>query len=83
MSSIKLIGREEEVVILNKAIQSKEAELVAVIGRRRVGKTFLIRTIYAKRIRFEMTGIQNGTLQRANTTFYQSLKFSPKTNHPI
>lgn len=39
----KLTGRQAEQAILQKALQSEEAELVAVIGRRRVGKTFLVR----------------------------------------
>ena len=55
-----LVGRQEEQAVLQKAIQSKEPEMVAVVGRRRVGKTFLIRTVYAGRLDFEMTGIQNG-----------------------
>ena len=33
-----LVGRKEELVILNKALLSGEPEMVAVIGRRRVGK---------------------------------------------
>ncbi len=56
------IGRKEEQVILQDALVSEEAEMIAVIGRRRVGKTFLIKTIYEKEIVFDITGIQNGEL---------------------
>ena len=35
------IGRKKELEILQKTLQSDEAEMVAIIGRRRVGKTFL------------------------------------------
>ncbi len=38
---------------------SKEAEMISVIGRHRVGKTFLIKKIYEKNIAFEWTGIQH------------------------
>jgi AAA+ ATPase superfamily predicted ATPase len=38
-----LVGRETEIGILQQALQSTEAELIAVYGRRRVGKSFLIR----------------------------------------
>ena len=38
----RLIGRKAEIDILNEALTSNGAELVAVYGRRRVGKTFLI-----------------------------------------
>ena len=53
----KLIGREQEKSILHEAINSADAELVAVYGRRRVGKTFLIREVYKDRIIFELSGI--------------------------
>ena len=55
----ELIGRELEKSILQAALESKEAEMVAVIGRRRVGKTFLIKTFYDGLIDFEATGVQN------------------------
>ena len=53
-----LIGRQEEKRILQKALDSLEPEMVAVIGRRRVGKTFLIRSFFKDRIVFELTGVQ-------------------------
>jgi len=56
------IGRAEEKEILRDALASQEAEMIAVIGRRRVGKTFLIKTVYHKDIVFDITGIQNGEL---------------------
>lgn len=55
----KFIGREKERAILDKALHSDEPEMVAVIGRRRVGKTFLVKQCYGERIDFEITGIQN------------------------
>ena len=48
-----LIGREKELAVLQAALQSTEPEMVAVIGRRRVGKTFLVKTAYANRIDFD------------------------------
>lgn len=51
-----LIGRETEIEILTEALASSSAELIAVYGRRRVGKTYLIRSIYEKHIVFEFTG---------------------------
>jgi uncharacterized protein len=78
MMKNKFIGREKEQAILNAALESGEAEMVAVIGRRRVGKTFLIKTAYALQLDFEVTGVQNAPLSeqlqnfafRINTTFY-------------
>lgn len=40
-----LIGRIQEIDILQKALQSNEVEMVSVIGRRRIGKTFLFNLV--------------------------------------
>ena len=55
-----LTGRVEERAILNDALQSNESRLIAVYGRRRVGKTFLIRNHFDKLIKFEMSGLHDG-----------------------
>jgi len=55
----KLIGRDKEQAILQEAFASDRAEMVAITGRRRVGKTFLIRSVYADKIDLEFTGVQN------------------------
>lgn len=69
-----LIGREKESAILQKALQSNEAEMVAVIGRRRVGKTFLVRTVYESNIKFDITGVQNVGLKEQLNVFSFQLK---------
>jgi AAA+ ATPase superfamily predicted ATPase len=76
MITNSLIGRKEEQRILRKALESGEAEMVAVIGRRRVGKTFLINEVYKERIMFEVTGIQNAPRpeQLGNFTYQISKK---------
>lgn len=56
-----ITGRQKETKILNAALQSKQAELVAVVGRRRVGKTFLIKHTYQHHIAFELTGLQHAS----------------------
>jgi len=58
-----LIGRKEERQIFNDCLQSNESRLVAVYGRRRVGKTFLIRNHFDKLIKFELSGLHNGDLK--------------------
>jgi len=59
----KLVGRKKEQEILKKAFHSDESEMVAIFGRRRVGKTFLIRSYYGKQIDIEFTGVQNASLK--------------------
>ncbi|MFK7935075.1 MAG: ATP-binding protein [Saprospiraceae bacterium] len=69
MEQISFIGREQEQLTLKKALHSNEAEMVAVIGRRRVGKTFLIKNTFSEVIAFQMSGIQNATLERQLENF--------------
>ncbi len=64
-----MIGRTEEIKILNNLLTSKEAELVSVLGRRRVGKTYLIRETFKENIVFEFAGIQNGTTKEQLKSF--------------
>lgn len=59
----KLFGRKTEIAILKKALSSDNAELVCVIGRLGVGKTFLINQIYQKHIVFSISGTQNTPLK--------------------
>jgi len=61
--NINLIGRKAECTTLQEALLSNEAEMISVIGRRRVGKTFLVTSTYKKEIVFEITGIQNAARQ--------------------
>ena len=42
---MKFIGREKELQLLKTKINSQKAEFIAIAGRRRVGKTFMVRTL--------------------------------------
>jgi len=68
-----LIGRAEQKLILKEALTSKRSELVVVYGRRRVGKTFLIKQVLGKHLDFEMTGIQEGNLKDQLENFADKL----------
>ena len=57
MKSNCLIGRNEEISLLEKYYDSDKSELVAVYGRRRVGKTYLICETLGKRFDFEFSGM--------------------------
>jgi AAA+ ATPase superfamily predicted ATPase len=56
-----LIGREKEIQILKNCYESSKSEFVAVYGRRRVGKTFLIKELFEDEFTFYSTGVLNGT----------------------
>ena len=53
----KIIGRRNEQFELQHLKESNSPELVAVYGRRRVGKTFLIREFFQNQFVFYHTGV--------------------------
>lgn len=53
----KIIGREIEQQQLGRLLDSKEAEFLVVYGRRRVGKTFLIRNYFKDQFSFYHTAL--------------------------
>ena len=66
----KIIGRQQEKTELNRLYKSKEAEFLAIYGRRRVGKTYLIRNMFADAdIYFEITGQNNALLSEQLLNF--------------
>lgn len=56
MSEKRIVGRKEEISLLEGYYNSPKSELVAVYGRRRVGKTYLICETLGDRFDFEYTG---------------------------
>lgn len=73
MEQSKLVGREIEQELLKEILQSNEAELVAVYGRRRVGKTYLIRQYFKKKMVFDFSGQINGLVEDQLVNFNQKL----------
>lgn len=67
----KLIGREYEIEKLNKMLIPGQPDFLAVYGRRRVGKTFLIRQHLKDNIVFDFTGTKAGTTEQQLINFYE------------
>lgn len=59
----KLVARNEEIKILNRIKNSERSEFVAVYGRRRVGKTFLIRQFFDNQFAFYTSGVANSGIE--------------------
>ena len=78
-----LIGRKTEANILETAILNSKSELIAVYGRRRVGKTFLIREYFKKEIVFEVAGLFHGSLNDQLQNFTKELKTRNKKGKEI
>lgn len=73
MSKERIIGRQKEKAILKLASRSPEPEFVAVYGRRRVGKTHLVREFFGDAICFEIIGKHGVTLREQLNNFAQAL----------
>ena len=69
----KLVDRKSEIFILSKALKSNRPELIAIYGRRRVGKTFLVRKVYKNEIKFEFSGIHKVPLKQQLNNFHLTL----------
>lgn len=61
-----IIGRERETEELMRLFNKKQAQLVALYGRRRVGKTYLVRELFKDRFAFYHTGVSPLELEEAN-----------------
>jgi AAA+ ATPase superfamily predicted ATPase len=84
MAGNEIIGRKEELEIFNQIRRSKEAEFVAVYGRRRVGKTFLIREYFSdKGIYFETAGVKNLSLPEQLENFSRAFSKTFFNNIPL
>ena len=77
-----MVGREKEIARLNQIYDSDESEFVAVYGRRRVGKTYLVREVFANRILFMHTGRANAAMKQQLAAFRASLQEQGLANCP-
>lgn len=73
-----IIGRKNEQRILNSLMRTKRAEFIAIYGRRRVGKTYLIKNFqYPKAsVFFHVTGVQKGTYREQLDEFATQISVS-------
>ena len=69
-----IAGRASERVELAHALKSGRPELIAVYGRQRVGKTYLIRGFFAEKICLEVTGAHAASLKDQLANFVRVLE---------
>ena len=84
-----IIGRKEELKTLERWYHSTQAEFLAIYGRRRVGKTFLIRQYFETKkeaIFLNVTGFKEGKtpeqcanfMDEIGTAFYAGINLKEK-----
>jgi len=81
--SAKIIGRKQEISKLRELYKSGKPEFIAVYGRRRVGKTFLVRETLEKEFVFDLAGLAKGTLKEQLMNFYFTLKRATTKDFPL
>lgn len=68
-----IIGRNTEKKMLSEIFNSQQSEFVAIYGRRRVGKTFLIRQYFEDSIVFQTSGMANVGMKEQIKHFFQDI----------
>ncbi|HEX2533374.1 MAG TPA: ATP-binding protein [Chitinophagaceae bacterium] len=75
---IRIIGRQKELQLLREVATAPASAFVAVYGRRRVGKTFLIREAFQQQFCFSLTGVANiSTAQQLANFHHAFVKYQP------
>ena len=69
----KIVGRKKEIEYLQQIVKSEESEFVTVYGRRRVGKTFLIREFFSNNFTFYFSGSENANMKTQLENFKNAL----------
>ena len=69
----RFIGREKEIKQLRQRYESPSPEFIVVYGRRRVGKTFLVRQTFDNDFDFYLTGLYKKNIRRQLENFTNAL----------
>ena len=78
-----MVGRAEEIAELKASAEGNRSCLVVVYGRRRVGKTFLVREAFNCSFAFSHTGMEKGTMAEQLRQFRESFVDYGWTDCPI
>ena len=70
---MNIVGRKEEQETIKHILKSEKAEFVVVYGRRRVGKTFLIKEFFQEKFSFYSTGVLSNKNKDELLAFNKSL----------
>ncbi len=71
----QITARQQELTILDKLHRSGKPEFLAIYGRRRIGKTFLVREFFRnKGIYFHLTGVKDAPVRKQLRNFIDEFK---------
>ena len=79
-----IVGRQKELALLESIVRDDKSHFVAVYGRRRIGKTYLVREVFNRRFTFQHAGLADGTMREQLQAFEDSLRDSghKPSSHP-
>jgi uncharacterized protein len=66
---MKIAGRKKEIDLMQNLLKKNESSFLALYGRRRIGKTYLIREVYQKQIVFESNGLHQKDINQQLENF--------------
>ena len=76
---MKIAGRKDEIKVLQSLLTQQESSFLALYGRRRIGKTYLVRQVYENQIVFECSGLHQRDLSQQLENFWLTLiEVNPK-----
>lgn len=78
-----LIGRDNEIKQLTRYAHSGRPEFIAVYGRRRVGKTYLVNNLFKGQFAFAMTGVLEGDKAAQMHAFVDALEIYGQPSEPV
>ena len=71
----RIIARENELSQLDRIYHSDKSEFVAIYGRRRVGKTYLVREYFEGNIVFQCSGLSSQPTKSQLKNFHRKWSF--------
>lgn len=80
---MKIAGRSQEISILQSLLQKDSPEFLAIYGRRRIGKTYLVRQVYGANIVFECSGLHQKEFSQQLENFWLTLTEVDKKPKPM
>ena len=77
------VGRTEEITTLQSLLDSEQADLVAIIGRRRIGKTYLVKNAYKTSFSFHITGVKDANKMTMIKAFVTKIEELSESKLPL
>ena len=83
MAREDIIGRIKEQELLDEYVASGKSEFIAIYGRRRIGKTFLVKQYFDERFDFYITGIFGKSKREQLANFNRQLNKYSGAYYPM